>query len=203
MMNLGVRSFFFAGAALVAAAAVVLACSSSDSSSGGAATGGDGGASSGTPPSQSGGSALSHLCKAYVDHDVKCDPDAETKGQPSCETDPEYLCLVAVARPGTIDQTYDCLASRECGTPDEACPYQVGSSYGPFATFSTSCLQKHDACPKGEGFQDDYCAQYTAIMNDTVLSAMTACLEKPCGEIQDCFGAALRDADPACKDLDR
>jgi hypothetical protein len=199
MTHLRFRSLAFTSFTLVAAACVALACSSSDSSSGGT-TGGDGGASSGTPPSQSGGSALSHLCKAYVDHDVKCDPDAETKGQPNCEKDPDYVCLVAIARPGTIDQTSDCLASRECGTPDETCPQQVGSSYGPFATFSASCLQKHDACPATDRYQDDYCTQYTAIMNDTVLSGMTACLDQACGAVEDCFREAIRAADPLCKD---
>jgi hypothetical protein len=145
------------------------------------------------------GTTLGRFCKAYVDRDKRCSPADTSPGRSNCETSKDYACLAAIARPGMLDATSACVASLECRKNDDHCPEAVAANYAPYTEFANDCLGKQASCKGDAGrFEDDVCGRFTAIFKDPLLTAMGACLAKPCGEIGKCIETAVRQGDPSC-----
>ena len=127
------------------------------------------------------GAAWTQFCKDDAARDQKC---GGTPDEASCTA--AQSCMQASWRTDALPPLLSCLTARECGTSDDPCFTQAGQAVPQNATtqaYFSACTSWWQQC----GGSDDYCSASAALLSDATLSAMTACMKKPCTEADTCL----------------
>ncbi len=109
----------------------------------------------------------------------------------------DYRCAVAVA--ANPDAYFSCRSNTNCARDTESDDCLSQSARGIVRPESDVCAKKYASCKaaKEKTFDDDTCAGLNA-MRDDVVGKVVACLDRPCGEIEDCVEATLEAISPDC-----
>ena len=128
-------------------------------------------------------------CTAYDDWDTRCG-DTPTPGAiDECRMDPEIQCFAAAIRPDLTSPMIACINDLSCDTSDDECYAAEGLGEQPSAAalaFRARCLALRDTCTE---FSNDFC--FLDILSDETIEAADACLDGACGDVRDCFDAAI------------
>jgi|GEM_PF-5951842 len=109
----------------------------------------------------------------------------------------DYRCrTVLLAAP---DAYLSCRTNPDCGarTSDDSCLGEAGR--GRSTAEADRCAKRYAECKAsgGKGFDDDSCPVFPAI-EPSALVKLTACLDKPCEQIEDCLEATVKALHPDC-----
>ncbi|MDB4943944.1 MAG: hypothetical protein JWP97_3478 [Labilithrix sp.] len=154
---------------------------------------GDGGVTSGdgaVTTSDGGATSTSGYCAQDDARAAKCGdaPDG------SCNA--RAVCYETKLRPGVASGLEACLVGRACDAGDDHCFADAAAPYASApvpARYMSACTAKKQACDSAGGgsFSDDYCASTVALFPDAVVTKLETCLDDSCGEVRDCFEAAV------------
>ena len=155
----------------------------------GAACGG-GGSGGGTGPI-SPASAM-NACETICQHEVECTPDGQTVD--ACITD----CVGDIGgggyRTDAVNNIADCVAGLACTDDEEQCLAECTPTSAHEA-YETKCRAKYTECG-GTGSPDDLCETtpnattevgQTCLFTPAVVTALAACFDQPCTELETCF----------------
>lgn len=124
------------------------------------------------------------MCDAIASR-TSCDGGADTCGGDS-------RCIAALMLPAALDAFVACYGAPGCGREDP-CATAAGRAVAGAAgdAYKVDCMQKWQTCRAGgvqSTFRNDDCDP-GVFAGGTTVEAMSACIQKPCGEIDACFDA--------------
>ncbi len=102
-----------------------------------------------------------------------------------------FTCYMTIMNPDDRTPLFECFATRDCMTSDDACVAKISSKYAAdpaIQAYTKSCLDKRSACQaSGTTFSDDYCGYDHGLLKPEVRTQLGACLVKDCPAVKGCL----------------
>jgi hypothetical protein len=159
-------------------------------------------ACSGGTGGTTGGGGTTQTAQSYCDNresvSASCQSDAGsgfTFNRNDCNDD--YTCAVALYV--APDAYFACRTNTDCAVRRGSDSCLAESAQGRTVPQADPCAKKYAACKAagGKSFDDDTCPVLNAL-NDSALTKIAACLDKPCDQISECVKATVKAISPGC-----
>jgi hypothetical protein len=159
-------------------------------------------ASPGVSPDGQWDDTMEAVCRADCEFLSRCGKGATTPGSDASAADIYASCMAScssggsgVYKPGVLTSMATCFAGLTCSQHDDSCLLQALETQNPDWQNDASyqaCLARDAECENAgmSSFLDDDCVLLFLAAEQTV-SAMKACLARPCAEIRDCLSGLV------------